>query len=147
MTFRVVHQTTANPARSPNRVIEQTSGREFDWVNRYLDLECLRRVADLTLRSYAQHLLHFIRWWESVHHTDAITEDALTESTLLEYVRFQSGQQPEFSGSPSTNALPSRIAPCAGLHAQSRKPLLGFSLYGMKQIPFREAISHIAKIG
>ena len=99
MNFRVVHQPTANHARSPYRVIEQTSGREVDWVNRYLDLECLRRVADLTLRSYAQHLLHFIRWWESVHHTDTIAEDALTESTLLDYVRFQSDHQPEFSGS------------------------------------------------
>jgi len=29
----------------------------------------------------------------------------------------------------------------------SRKPLLGFKQYGMKQIPFREAINHIAKIG
>jgi len=44
-------------------------------------------------------LLHFLRWWESVHHTDAIGEGALTESTLLDYVRFQSGQQPELSGS------------------------------------------------
>ena len=33
-----------------------------------------------------------------MHHTDAITKDALTESTLLDYVRFQSGQQPELSG-------------------------------------------------
>ena len=99
MKYRVVHQPTANHARSAFRVVEQTTSREVEWVNRYLDFECLRRVADLTLRSYAQHLLHFIRWWESVHHTDAITEDALTESTLLEYVRFQSGQQPEFSGS------------------------------------------------
>src|SRR6185369_6659713 len=69
-----------------------------EWVNRYLDYESLRRVADLTLRSYAQHLLHFLRWWESVHHSDAIAEDALTESTLLDYVRFQSAQQPAFSG-------------------------------------------------
>ena len=99
MIFRVVHQPTANHARSAFRVVEQTTGREVEWLNRYLDLECLRRVADLTLRSYAQHLLHFLRWWESVHHTDAIAEDALTESTLLDYVRFQSGQQPEFSGS------------------------------------------------
>ncbi|HEY6372547.1 MAG TPA: tyrosine-type recombinase/integrase [Candidatus Sulfotelmatobacter sp.] len=99
MKFRVVHQPTANHARSAFRVVEQTTGREVEWINRYLDLECLRRVADLTLRSYAQHLLHFLRWWESVHHTDAIAENALTESTLLEYVRFQSGQQPEFSGS------------------------------------------------
>ena len=95
MKFRVVHQPTANPARSSYRIVEQTKGREVDWINRYLDHECLRRVADLTLRSYAQHLLHFLRWWESVHHTDVITQDALTESTLLDYVRFQSGQQPE----------------------------------------------------
>jgi len=99
MKFRVVHQPTANHARSSYRIIEQTKGREVDWINRYLDHECLRRVADLTLRSYAQHLLHFLRWWESVHHTDVITQDALTESTLLDYVRFQSGQQPEFCGS------------------------------------------------
>jgi integrase len=99
MKFRVVHQPTSNHARSAFRVIEQTSGREVEWVNRYLDFECLRRVADLTLRSYAQHLLHFLRWWESVHHTDAIAEGALTESTLLDYVRFQSSQQPEFAGS------------------------------------------------
>jgi integrase len=44
-------------------------------------------------------LLHFLRWWESVHHTDAIAEGALTESILLDYLRFQSGQQPELCGS------------------------------------------------
>src|SRR5277367_4989954 len=98
MKFRVVHQPTANAARSAFRVVEQTTGCEVDWVNRYLDYECIRRVAHLTLRSYAQHLLHFVRWWESVHHTDVIVEAALTESTLLDYVRFQSAQQPPFSG-------------------------------------------------
>ena len=98
MKFRVVHQPTANHARSPYRVIEQTTTREVEWINRYLDYECLRRVAGLTLRSYAQHLLHFIRWWESVHYTDTVAEDALTESTLLDYVRFQSAQEPAFSG-------------------------------------------------
>ncbi len=99
MNFRVVHQPAANHARSSFRVIEQTTGREIDWINRFLDRECLRRVADITLRSYAHHLLHFLRWWESVHHTDAMAEDALTESILLDHVRFQSGQQPGFSGS------------------------------------------------
>jgi sugar phosphate isomerase/epimerase len=34
-----------------------------------------------------------------------------------------------------------------GPSTQSRKPLLGFSYYGMKRIPVREAINHIAKIG
>jgi sugar phosphate isomerase/epimerase len=31
--------------------------------------------------------------------------------------------------------------------AQSRRPLLGFSCYGMKTLPVSEAINHIAKIG
>ena len=99
MKFRVVHQPTSNHARSPFRVVEEPSGREVEWANRFLDRECLRRVAELTLRTYANGLLHFLRWWESVHHTPEITEDALSEATLLEFVRFQSSQQPPLSGS------------------------------------------------
>jgi len=98
MKFRVVHQPPSNHARSPFRIVEQASSREVDWINRFLDRECLRRVADTTLRSYAHDLLHFLRWWESAHHTDAISQDALTESTLLDYVRFQSSQPPPLSG-------------------------------------------------
>jgi hypothetical protein len=98
MKFRVVHLPTPNHARSAFGIVE-TTGREVDRVNRYLDYECLGRVADLTLRSYAQHLLHFLRWWESVHHTDVIVPETLTESTLLDYVRFPSAQQPPFTGS------------------------------------------------
>src|SRR5947209_7221063 len=115
MKFRVVHQPTANHARSAFRVVEQTTGREVEWINRYLDLECLRRVADLTLRSYAQHLLHFLRWWESVHHTDAIAEDALTESTLLCWTTCDSSpaNNPSSPAPRSINAWPSPIAPCA----------------------------------
>jgi len=55
-------------------------------------------LADTTLRTYADALLHFLRWWESVHHTDEVTKDALTESTLLDYVRFQSSQERELTG-------------------------------------------------
>lgn len=98
MTFRVAHKPAPSPARSPYRVIEQTTGREIDWINRYLDYESLRRVSGNTLRSYAHELLHFLRWWESVHHTDAVAEGVLTESTLLDYVRFQSGQEPPLCG-------------------------------------------------
>jgi len=98
MTFRVAHKPAPSPARSPYRVIEQTTGREIDWINRYLDYESLRRVSGNTLRSYAHELLHFLRWWESVHHTDAVVEGVLTESTLLDYVRFQSGQEPPLCG-------------------------------------------------
>jgi len=97
MTFRIVPQPTANPALCPFRIVE-TTGREVDWVNRYLDLECLRRLAPLTVRSYAHVLLHFLRWWDSVHHTATVAPDALTDSILLDYVRFQSSQQPPVSG-------------------------------------------------
>jgi integrase len=99
MSFRIVHQPAASPARSPFRIVEQNTGREVDWVNRYLDILALRRMAPLTLRGYAQALLHFLRWWKSLHHTPTVTPEALTDSLLLDYVRFQSGQQPPPAGS------------------------------------------------
>ena len=98
MTFRVAHKPSTNHVHCPYRIVEQATGREIDWINRYLDYEMLRRLADTTLRTYAHELLHFLRWWESVHHTDVVAKDALTESTLLDYVRFQSGQERELTG-------------------------------------------------
>ena len=71
MTFRIVHQPSTNHSRCPYRVVVQGTGREIAWINQYLDYETLRRLADNTLKSYAHELLHFLRWWESVHHTDA----------------------------------------------------------------------------
>ncbi len=99
MKFRVVYQQTSNSAQSPVRIVEQITGREVGWVNRYLEREYIRRLADKTLRIYAHNLLHFVRWWDSVHHTGDVVEGDLTESTLLEYVRFQSSLQPRPSGS------------------------------------------------
>lgn len=98
MTFRVVYKPADSRVRCPYRIVEQATGREIGWINAYLDNQTLRRLADATLRTYAHELLHFLRWWESVHHTDAITRDDLTESTLLDYVRFQSAQQRELTG-------------------------------------------------
>jgi integrase len=104
--FCVIHQQTSHNAHSPMRVVEQTTDRGIGWVNRYLDREYVRRIADTTLRTYAHNLLHFVRWWESVHHTSDIGEGDLTESTLLEYVRFQSSQQPR----PSPSTINDRVA-------------------------------------
>src|SRR5258708_7492591 len=106
MKFCVIHQQTSHNAHSPRRVVEQTTDRGIGWVNRYLDREYVRRIADTTLRTYAHNLLHFVRWWESVHHTSDIVEGDLTESTLLEYVRFQSSQQPR----PSPSTINDRVA-------------------------------------
>jgi integrase len=105
MKFRLIHQQVSNNAQSSVRVVEQT-GREVGWINRYLDREYVRRLANTTLRTYAHNLLHFVRWWESVHHTGDIREADLSESTLLDYVRFQSSQQPR----PSSSTINDRVA-------------------------------------
>src|SRR5881397_3671985 len=107
MKFRVLYQQTAHNVQSPIRVVEQTTGgRAVGWINRYLEREYVRRLANTTLRTYAHNLLHFVRWWESVHHTSDMVEGDLTESTLLEYVRFQSSQQPR----PSPSTINDRVA-------------------------------------
>jgi integrase len=93
MRFHVAQQRGLSNAQSPFRVVEQ-SGRDVEWVNRYLDEQRIRGVADSTLRSYAHDLLHFLRWWVATHKTSAITQDALTESTFLDYIRFQVNQSP-----------------------------------------------------
>jgi integrase/recombinase XerD len=99
MKFSVIDRKTSKNAQSPVRVIEQSTGREVGWINRYLDREYVRRLGERTLRIYAYNLLHFVRWWESIHHTDAVRAQDLTESTLLEYLRFQSNKQPRPVGS------------------------------------------------
>ena len=93
MRFHVAQQSGLSNAHSPFRVFEQT-GREVAWVNRYLDQQRVRGVADATLRSYAHDLLHFVRWWATAHEASGITKEALTEETFLDYIRFQADQDP-----------------------------------------------------
>ena len=88
------------------RVIEQTTGQEVGWINRYLDREYVRRLASTTLHTYAYNLLHFVRWWASIHHTGDIVKQDLRESTLLDYVRFQSSQ----GSRPSASTINDRVA-------------------------------------
>ncbi len=106
MKFRVIRQPASSGVRSPVRVIEQDTGREVAWINRYLDREHVRRLADKSLYSYAHSLLHFVRWWESVHHTGDISQQDLTESTLLDYLRFQSSLERR----PSASTINDRVA-------------------------------------
>ncbi|HXP89186.1 MAG TPA: tyrosine-type recombinase/integrase [Bryobacteraceae bacterium] len=104
MTFRVIGSDTGNTG-SPFRVIEQPTGREVEWINRFLDREWVRRLAETTLRSYAMDLLHFLRWWASVNHTDTISESALSATVLLDYLRFQAGRLP----SPAAATINRRV--------------------------------------
>ena len=91
MNFRVIQRHDLEYARSPFRVTQQ-NGPEVDWVNRFLDQQRVRSVAEATLRSYAYDLLHFLRWWVGVSHTTAIAEKALAASALLDYIPFQTDQ-------------------------------------------------------
>jgi len=106
MKFRVIKQETSLGAQSPIQVVEQSTGQGIGWINRFLDHEYVRRLADKSLYSYAHSLLHFVRWWESVHHTGEIAEADLSESTLLDYVRFQSSLQKR----PSATTINDRVA-------------------------------------
>lgn len=98
MKFRIICVGSSN-GQSPVRIVDQDTGREIGWICRFLDIEYVRRVADRTLRLYAHHLLHFVRWWESLHYTGDVVQDKLNESTLRDYLQFQSGQQPRPVGS------------------------------------------------
>jgi hypothetical protein len=67
-----------------------------------------------------QHLLHFLRWWESVHHTDVIVERRhQVHSTRLRALSVRTTTTP---GSPSTNAWLPPTVPCA---PPSRTPPAG----------------------
>jgi site-specific recombinase XerD len=58
-------------------------------------VQCVRGVAWLTLRSYANTLLHFVRWWAGRPGIDAtrFTAEQFTEATLADYVRDQVAEQ------------------------------------------------------
>ena len=109
MRFRVAEQHKLSNAHSPFRVVQQ-SGREVEWANRFLDQHRVRGVADSTLRSYAHDLLHFLRWWAAAHTTAAIAKEALTESTFLDYIRWQVDQY----SAPAAASINRRVGTRAG---------------------------------
>jgi len=155
MKFRVILPKTpaSSGAHSPIRVIEQDSGREVGWINRYLDREYVRRLALTSLRIYAFNLLHFVRWWAGVHHNGEIAQADLCESTLLDYIRFQSALEPR----PSAATINERVAdvdralrsefpdaPCQTAHGfqqtfLQRKPMgLGRARVALSRLRVRE---------
>jgi len=62
MTFRTVRRADLSAGSSSFRVVDQ-DGRELEWINRFLDMQCVRGLAPLSLRACANNLLHFARWW------------------------------------------------------------------------------------
>ena len=89
------------------------TGREVGWVNRYLDREYVRRLADKTLRIYAHNLLHFVRWWASVHHTgDVVGRRPYRINAAGLYPIPVRSTTSAFRFHHQRTASPSPIAPC-----------------------------------
>jgi len=96
MTFRVVGSAGLPASSSPFRIADET-GRELEWANRFLDMQCVRGLAPLTLRCYAGTILHFVRWWSRQPGVDVLrfSLDHFTEATLVDYVRAQLEEHPK----------------------------------------------------
>lgn len=96
MIFRTIRRTGLPASQSPFRVVDEQQ-RELEWINRFLDMQCVRGIAPLTLRSYANMLLHFVRWWSGQPGVDVtrFSADQFTESTLVDYVRGQLEEHPK----------------------------------------------------
>ena len=94
MTYELVYRVGLGNAQSPFRVVTQPERREVAWVNRFLDQCMVRGLAWHTLRGYAFSLTNFIRWWAECHATEEVAEQALGDSSLLDYLRYLSDQEP-----------------------------------------------------
>jgi hypothetical protein len=57
---RAVYRTGLEPSASPYRIVDD-DGAEIGWINQFLDMQCVRGLAAVSLRGYAGFLLHFLR--------------------------------------------------------------------------------------
>jgi len=98
MRFLLQHRSDVAASASPYRVVEQDGG-EVAWANRFLDMQRVRGLNELSLRAYGHLLLHFIRWWAEQPSVEVMRQDApsFTESTLIDYVRAQREELPKLS--------------------------------------------------
>ena len=98
MTFRLVRRSDAAPSASPYRVVNET-GAEVEWANRFLDMQRVRGLQELSLRYYGNLLVPFIRWWATQPDVDAMRLEArqFSEATLIDYVRAQRDELPRLS--------------------------------------------------
>jgi len=90
MKLSVVYQPSLPTSTSPYRLRDE-DGRELEWANAFLDAQRLRQLSPRSVRIYAYDLLNFARWFGSQHRPLA----AITESTLVDYVRHQLEQDPK----------------------------------------------------
>jgi integrase/recombinase XerD len=85
----VIYRPAGPASAAPYRVLDEC-GQEIAWANAFLDAQRVRQLSPRSLRAYAYDLLHFARWWGKDRPLSEITE-----STLLDYARYQLDQQPK----------------------------------------------------
>jgi site-specific recombinase XerD len=90
MKLILAHRRLTQAGVCPYRLLDE-QGHEITWANDFLDAQHLRQLSPRSLRAYAYDLLHFARWFQSRLQTLA----EITESTLLDYVRYQLNQRPQ----------------------------------------------------
>jgi len=90
MKLSVAYLPSTRNSTSPYRLLDEL-GQEVAWANAFLDAQRVRQLSLRSLRAYAYDLLHFARWFQQV--PQPLSD--ITESTLLDYVRYQLDQQPK----------------------------------------------------
>ena len=90
MNLSVVYEPSVRASASPYR-LRNEDGRELDWANAFLDAQRLRQLSLRSVRVYAYDLLHFARWFEPLR----LPLAEITESTIVDYVRYQLDQDPK----------------------------------------------------
>ena len=92
MTIRWEYRSGGAASASPYRIVSEPGG-EIVWVNQFLDHQRLRGLTELTLRTYAGLLVHFLRWWSQTGvDVTQLAAGNFTEATLLDYIRTQRDQ-------------------------------------------------------
>jgi site-specific recombinase XerD len=87
---RLVFDHKVSSGYSPYRILDG-KGLAIAAVNGFLDAQALRNLSPRSLRTYGFDLLNFVRWWFEQDNP----LDGLTESALVEYVRYQLEAQPK----------------------------------------------------
>ena len=108
MRFQVWSCAPALASRAPYRLRDGQQG-EVEWLNRFLDAAWVRGLSACSVRAYAFALLNFLRWWWPRTRRQF---PALTDATLLAYVRWQRAQSP----APSAPTINHRLAVVRGVY-------------------------------
>jgi integrase/recombinase XerC len=96
LKFYTVQRTDLPASQSAFRIAGDGGG-ELEWANRFLDGQHMQGLAQLSIRSYAYTILHFVRWWSQQPGVDVwdFRAGQFTEATLVDYVRSQLNEVPK----------------------------------------------------